>query len=160
MMRFISWFGYMPNSIFIVLVPAVCLFIFKYKKEAVFVLLTLLAGVVSSLVKLLVNRPRPLPNLVRIIEKTRQQSFPSGHVLFYVVFFGFIAFLMYRLDRLPALIRWLTGISCLLLIFLVPISRIYLGAHWFTDVLAGFLLGILCLYALIYYYLKDTPSRL
>jgi membrane-associated phospholipid phosphatase len=46
-----------------------------------------------------------------------------------------------------------TGI-CMTLIFTIPVSRIYLGAHWFTDVLGGFMLGLICLYILSYLYLK------
>lgn len=153
-MRLVSWFGYMPNSPFVVIGTAIIFFIFKYKREALFIMLTMLSGLVSSAVKLLVDRPRPLASLVRVIEKTRQQSFPSGHVIFYIVFFGFLTLLMYRLTTLPKVLRILVSMISMLLIFTVPFSRIYLGAHWFTDVLGGFLLGILCLYLLGYFYLK------
>lgn len=158
-MRGISWAGYMPNSA-IVVVGAVLLFLaFKYRREALFVFLTSLAGLVSTLVKMAVNRPRPQSSMVRIIEKTQQQSFPSGHVMFYVVFFGFIALTMFRLKQLPGMLRWFVGGICLFLIFTIPLSRIYLGAHWFTDVTAGFFLGLLCLYALSYFYLNPRKQK-
>jgi membrane-associated phospholipid phosphatase len=158
-MRLISWFGYMPNSVFLVLATALLFFILKYKREALYVLCTLLTGVVSSLIKLIVNRPRPMPSLVRIMEKTSQQSFPSGHVSFYIVFFGFLILLMYRLPSVSKFSRRVVASVCLILIFTVPVSRIYLGAHWFTDVLAGLLLGILCLYSLAYFYLSKEPPK-
>ncbi|MDP9078923.1 MAG: phosphatase PAP2 family protein [Bacteroidota bacterium] len=157
-MKLISWFGYMPGSAILIAATALLFLLFGYKKEALFVLLTALSGLVSTLVKLLVNRPRPVPTLVRVIEKTQQQSFPSGHVLFYTVFFGFLVLLMYRLAHLPKTLRILVAIISVFFLFTVPVSRIYLGAHWLTDVLAGFFLGLLSLASLSYFYLKNERS--
>ncbi len=158
-MKAVSWFGYMPNAIILVLGTAVLFFIFKYKREALFTVFTLLSGLVSTIFKFAIDRPRPLPSLVRILEKTRQQSFPSGHVVFYIVFFGFLTLLMFRLVALHKTLRLSVSCCCLLLILAVPVSRIYLGAHWFTDVLGGLLLGLLCLYTLSHFYLKAVPNR-
>lgn len=157
-MKSISWFGYMPNVIIVVICTSVFLLSVKYRREALFTVLTLLSGIITSVMKFLVNRPRPLPSLVRIIEKTTLQSFPSGHVVFYIVFFGFLLLLMYRLNRLHKVLRISISSLCVILILSVPISRIYLGAHWFTDVLGGLLLGLLCLYLLSYQYLKRAGS--
>ncbi|QTE36270.1 phosphatase PAP2 family protein [Mucilaginibacter rubeus] len=159
-MKMVSWFGYMPNSVIIVLGTALLFFLYKYKKEGLFLLSTLISGIISSIVKLIVNRPRPSETLVRIIEKTRQQSFPSGHVIFYVVFFGFLAQLMFEIAAVPKFIRASVGSICMLLIFIVPFSRIYLGAHWLTDVLGGFLLGLVILATLAYLYLKKRNIAL
>lgn len=132
----------------------------RYKKEALFVVLTLASGLVSSLVKLLVNRPRPSQDIVSVLEKTRQQSFPSGHTQFYVVFFGFMVVLMYTLKTLPVWLRLSISIFSLLMIFIIPFSRVYLGAHWFTDVLGGFMLGLICLSILSYWYLRKTGEKI
>jgi len=158
-MKLVSWFGYMPNAAILAICTALLFLIFKYKREALFTIFTMMSGLITSSVKFLVDRPRPLPSLVRIIEKTRQQSFPSGHVVFYIVFFGFLFLLMFRLTALPKVLRVSVSACCLLLILTVPISRIYLGAHWFTDVLGGLLLGLLCLYTLSYYYLKKYGNH-
>lgn len=158
-MKAISWFGYMPNSPVVVVLTAFLFFVFKHKREALFILLTLLSGFVSTIVKVLVNRPRPEAALFRVVEKTSQQSFPSGHVLFYVIFFGFLVLLMYRLTAIPKYLRTLIAIFSLLLIFTIPFSRIYLGAHWFSDVLGGFLLGINCLCVLSFLYLKNQNAK-
>ncbi|TWR28099.1 phosphatase PAP2 family protein [Mucilaginibacter achroorhodeus] len=159
LMYAISTPGYMPESVIMVLGTALIFFLFKYKKAAGFVLLTSLSGLVSTIVKAVVNRPRPSDTLVRIVKKTAQQSFPSGHVLFYVVFFGFMILLMLQLEKVPKWIRYPVIVVSTFLIFTIPISRIYLGAHWFTDVVGGFLLGLPCLYVLAYYYLRKPADR-
>jgi membrane-associated phospholipid phosphatase len=158
-MEIISMPGYMPESPIMIVCTSLVLFLFRYKKAAVFVLFTMLAGLVSTVVKALVNRPRPSDDVVRIVLKTTQQSFPSGHVLFYVVFFGFLLVLMYQLEDIPKFLRWFVIAVSLFMIFVIPLSRIYLGAHWFTDVTGGFLLGVLCLYLLSWLYLRKPAKR-
>jgi membrane-associated phospholipid phosphatase len=160
-MAFISWFGTMPWSLITVLVTALLFLLFKHKREAGFILLTLSSGVLSTVIKLLINRARPGKDVVRIIEITRQQSFPSGHTLFYTVFFGFLIIIMGNLKGLPQFIRITVMTISGFMVLTVPFSRIYLGAHWFTDVLAGAILGILSLFVLGYYYLpKKNEQRL
>jgi membrane-associated phospholipid phosphatase len=159
LMYLISTPGYMPESVIMVLTTALLFFLFKYKKAALFILLTGLSGLLSTIVKALVNRPRPSEDLVRIVLKTTQQSFPSGHVLFYVIFFGFLVLLMFQLEHIAKIIRVLVITISLLLIFTIPISRIYLGAHWFTDVLGGFLLGLPFLYLLSWLYLRKRADK-
>jgi membrane-associated phospholipid phosphatase len=157
-MKAISCFGYMPNTPIMVAATAIVFLLFKYQKEALFIVLTGLSGVVSSVIKLLIDRPRPSEPLVKIMLKTHQQSFPSGHVLFYVVFFGFLTLLMFEIKSIPKYVKIPVVVLSLLLIFTIPYSRVYLGAHWFTDVTAGFLLGLLCLYILGKFYLKRKSA--
>ena len=104
-MYLISIPGYMPESLIMIVCTSLAFFLFRYKKAAVFVLFTMVAGLISTIIKALVNRPRPSDDIVRIVLKTTQQSFPSGHVLFYVVFFGFLVVLMYQLDGIPKYLR-------------------------------------------------------
>ncbi|HEY0056771.1 MAG TPA: phosphatase PAP2 family protein [Pedobacter sp.] len=156
LMRVISYVGVFPYSMVMVLITAFVFLIFNYKKEALFICFTLISGLVSSVLKILVNRPRPTEDVVRIIEKAKNQSFPSGHVLFYVLFFGFLAVLMFNLKSIAKPLRFIIGGISLFMVFTVPFSRVYLGAHWFTDVLGGFLLGMLCLLILSYMYLRKA----
>lgn len=160
LMAFVSWFGTMPASAIMVLSTALVFFLFNCRREAVFTLLTMSSGLISTVIKLLIDRPRPTEDLVRIIEITRQQSFPSGHTLFYVVFFGFLIIVMENLKSIHRYVRIVVIVISSLMILLVPFSRIYLGAHWFTDVLGGAMLGILCLFVLGYFYLpkKEVPG--
>jgi undecaprenyl-diphosphatase len=133
---------------------ALIFYIFKFRKEALYVLLTLVSGLISALMKIIVARPRPTESLVRIVEEAKSKSFPSGHVIHYVAFFGFLLLLMYHLKSIPKVIRIIVKVLSAFMIMAVPLSRIYLGAHWFSDVLGGFLLGMICLLMLSYLYLR------
>jgi membrane-associated phospholipid phosphatase len=155
-MELISWPGYMPNSLIMVVCASALFLLFKFKREALFTLFTLFSGVISSGLKILINRPRPTEDAVRILEKAKNQSFPSGHVMFYVIFFGFMILLMYHHKIINRLLKISVITISLFLILTIPLSRVYLGAHWFTDVVAAFLLGLVGLFVLGYFYLKGS----
>jgi undecaprenyl-diphosphatase len=78
-------------------------------------------------------------------------SFPSGHTTYALVFFGLLAFLALRLIKKASIVR-LVQVLIVLLVTLVALSRIYLEAHWPSDVLGSFLFGgmLLILAILIY----------
>lgn len=158
LMKLVSYPGYVWISVTMAAVIAVAFFVFKYKKEALFTMLTLLSGLVSTIIKAAVNRARPSSDIVSVIEKTVQQSFPSGHTQFYVVFFGFMVIVMLTKRSLPKALRLVTLAVSLFLIFIIPFSRVYLGAHWFTDVLGGFLSGLICLWVLAWFYLRKRSE--
>jgi undecaprenyl-diphosphatase len=107
---------------------------------------------INVVVKDLVQRPRPTPNLVNVFAKLTSYSFPSGHVMYYLVFFGFIWFLAFTLLK-PSLKRTILLVFFGILIVLVGVSRVYLGEHWTSDVLGSYLLGSLTLAAIIQFYL-------
>ncbi|MFB9292286.1 phosphatase PAP2 family protein [Persicitalea jodogahamensis] len=157
LMKFVSWFGTRWVAISMAVGTALAFLLMRFRREALFMMLTMLSSVVAFGIKVLVNRPRPTEDLVRIVSKAENQSFPSGHTTFYVAFFGFLIFLLFRLRQIPSLIRWTVGSFSLLLILSVPFSRVYLGDHWFTDVVAGFVLGLISLVLLIYGYFR--PER-
>jgi membrane-associated phospholipid phosphatase len=116
------------------------------------------SGILDALIKSLVARPRPTARLVDIISAATGNSFPSGHVMSYVAFwdllfsFGLILFKGSPWWRITLLI--LSG----LLVLLVGPSRVYLGAHWTSDVLGAYMLGGVCLgiwlWIYLYLYLK------
>lgn len=159
LMKLISWFGVTPVATTMVLGSALIFAIIRHWREAVFTVATLLVSVITYGIKILINRPRPTEDLVNIVEKAQHQSFPSGHTSFYVVFFGFMIFLLLRNRYFNRWLRYPMVLVMLVLIFSIPVSRVYLGAHWFTDVAAGFVLGILVLWALIWGYLFKLKSK-
>ena len=150
----ISFFGELPWSLIMVLLVAAVFFLFKYRRESYFITSILLSGLVILGIKNIINRPRPTAFYVRLVEINRFQSFPSGHVMSYVLFFGFMIILMKTRKDIPFAIRqFVTYISAFLMIS-VSFSRIYLGAHWFSDTVGGFILGLICLYPLCFFYFK------
>ncbi len=102
-------------------------------------------------VKSIVDRPRPSPELVQVMMPTQGESFPSGHAVYAIVFYGFLFYLTPKLISRPVLARALQAFL-VVLIGLTMASRIYLGAHWFSDILGGLFLGGLVLTATIVIY--------
>lgn len=118
--------------------------------EAVFIFLTGSNFVVTALIKVLVARPRPpyyLLDPTDTFPLIDQYSYPSGHVLFFVVFFGFIAYLAWFYPAGRA--RMIVPALCGALILLIGPSRVYLGAHWASDVLGSYIIGTLWLVLII-----------
>lgn len=140
-MRLVSLPGFPPFSYALVAATATALWFRHCRLEAVYCLSTFLAGAFSGLIKLGVGRPRPDQQLVRVWFPLRDHSFPSGHTVHYVTFYGFLFYLAYvhlKPSRLRTLLLALMGG----LIALVGPSRIYNGQHWASDVLAAYCLGL------------------
>ena len=156
LMLAISLFGELPWSLISVLMVAAIFYFNKFKRESYFITLILCSGLIILVIKNIINRPRPTSFYVRLVEINRFQSFPSGHVLSYILFFGFLIILMKNLKTIAKGWRHVITVVSVFLIIMIAPSRIYLGAHWFTDTLGGFLLGLICLYPLAYFYLKKS----
>ena len=92
----------------------------------------------GSLLKLLIHRARPLTDYAAKIWLDKL-SFPSGHTTGATIAFGLLAYWSWL--SLPRAWSIVAAISAGILIFLVGVSRIYLGAHFPSDVVAGWLLG-------------------
>jgi len=142
-MKALSWLGTFYVAAIMVSAFSAIFFIFKYFKEGFFMLSCILSGGVSYVLKMLIDRPRPTVDFVRIVEETHYQSFPSGHVLFYTVFFGSLMIIALYSKILKISLKILIALVCSSMVVLGAVSRIYLGAHWFTDVIGGFVVGVL-----------------
>lgn len=96
-------------------------------------------AVLTRLLKLSVAAPRPLD----LYDGISAFSFPSAHTSGSVAVYGFLAVLIAR--ELPLQRRWLPYTAAALLVIPIGFSRLYLGAHWLSDVLGGLVLGLACL---------------
>lgn len=114
---------------------------------------------VSYTTKRLVMRPRPGGAEFTVVEADlRDSSFPSGHVLHYVVFWGFVCYLWSRTVKHPLLRRIPVAVVSSM-IGTVGISRVYLGHHWLTDVLGSYSLGSGILLSLIGLHTRHANSQ-
>lgn len=162
LMRVVSWPGFPPQSR--VLPPAIAATIiaFGYPLEGLFQLLAWGTGGISFVVKRSMRRARPTAGETRIrvvAANIGGSSFPSGHVINYIGVYGFLAYLVHTWVR-PAGLRRVARGMLIGLIGLVGPSRVYLGHHWFTDVLASYLLGTSYLIGLITVYRRVKVALL
>ena len=119
---------------------SICLLLLiKNKKVGISVLLNLiLASLINYILKQILQRPRPIE--YRIIDENGY-SLPSGHSMVSMAFYGYLIYLIYRHIN-NKYIKWSLITLLSLLIISIGISRIYLGVHYTSDVLAGFLVAI------------------
>jgi undecaprenyl-diphosphatase len=126
-----TWFLFVATTIVIVGFA-----LRKWGREAKLFALTMIgASLLNISLKLAFKRPRPVPFFDLTMPET--YSFPSGHALTSCVFFGALAaFLTARMkNRRTRIVVW---IVCVAMFLLIGFSRIYLGVHYTTDVIAGF----------------------
>ena len=140
-MRALTELGNAPLALVFWLLPVVLLFVAGLRWESVMTLVSVIGvSLLSQVAKLIVGRPRPDGSVVHVFSLTSDYSFPSGHVLFYIGLVGFLWFLAYTLlkrSRRRTLALWVLGA----MVALIGVSRIYLGAHWASDVFGSYLLG-------------------
>ena len=134
--KFITNFG---GAIFLVIATITLFIVIKNKKIGISILSNLaIVTVLNQLIKRILQRPRPTE--YRIIEETGY-SFPSGHSMVSMAFYGYFIYLIYKYVK-NKYVKWISIILLSLLICLIGISRIYLGVHYTSDVLGGFLIAI------------------
>ena len=148
-MRAASWPGFPPQSRIIPPLVIGGWLARGRRREATFQLAAWGGALISTVVKSVARRPRPLPPQVQVVvAPLGGSSFPSGHVLTYVGFYGFLAYLISVEIRSPV-VRDAGVASLAALLALVGPSRIQQGHHWATDVAASYLLGLAYLLALV-----------
>jgi len=119
-----------------------CLFWIYKKKQLILPFLIVIAGagIMTIIIKALVDRSRPGANLALYIEKL--SSFPSAHAALILAFIGFLAYCFWRFDFLLKT-KIILSVVFGPLILLVGFSRIYLGVHFTSDIIAGYLTGLM-----------------
>jgi membrane-associated phospholipid phosphatase len=152
LLKIISWAGDAPQAFIIPLIIILLLYASGLHWEALASLAAaVLVSVLNVMLKVAIHRPRPAADLVHVTSNFGSYSFPSGHVMFYTGFFTFICFLAYTLLK-PSLKRTFLIALFGIHVLLVGASRIYLGAHWFSDVIGAYLIGFVALIGFITLY--------
>ena len=151
--KFITNFG---GAIFLIILTITLFILIKNKKIGLSIILNLviITGL-NQILKYILQRPRPTE--YRLIEETGF-SFPSGHSMVSMAFYGYLIYLIYKYVKNKYL-KWISIVLLSTLICSIGISRIYLGVHYTSDVLGGFLISLsyLIVYTLIVnrYLLED-----
>ena len=134
--KFITNFG---GAIFLIVLTIVLFILIKNRKIGLSIFSNLvIITVLNQLLKNILQRPRPTE--YRIIEETGY-SFPSGHSMISMAFYGYLIYLIYKYVK-SKYVKWTSIVLFSILICSIGISRIYLGVHYTSDVLGGFLISI------------------
>ena len=110
--------------------------------------------VAMFLMKFFLQRERPL---VPLIAKVHGYSFPSGHTFTSVTFYGIIAYIIYKNVK-SKILKWVLIGACIILIFFVGFSRVYLRLHYASDVIAAFCLGLIWLLLAKWFLVKTEEN--
>ncbi|HSI20432.1 MAG TPA: phosphatase PAP2 family protein [Verrucomicrobiae bacterium] len=121
-------------------------YLLGYPREAFLISICFLVLPLNLLLKEIFHRPRPAKEKHAILVRTRGKSFPSGHTMCSTAIYGFNVFLLAALTQYSP--QLLIG-SAFGLLTLIGISRTYVGAHWFTDVLCGWSAGTIIVLLLV-----------
>lgn len=134
--KFITNFG---GAIFLIILTIVLFFVIKNRKIGLSIFSNLvIVTVLNQLLKRILQRPRPTE--FRIIEETGY-SFPSGHSMISMAFYGYLIYLICKYVK-NKYVKWISILLLGILICSIGISRIYLGVHYTSDVLGGFLISV------------------
>ena len=134
--KFVTNFG---GAIFLVVLTITLFVLIKNKKIGISILSNLvIITILNQLLKKILQRSRPTE--FRIVEETGY-SFPSGHSMVSMAFYGYLIYLIYKYVK-NEYVKWCSIVLLSILICSIGISRIYLGVHYTSDVLGGFLVSI------------------
>ncbi|MBI2595777.1 phosphatase PAP2 family protein [Candidatus Daviesbacteria bacterium] len=149
-MRIVSYIGDGGIRAVSIIGAFLAFFLIGRQREAIFIFISGTGSILLSLiVKFFVLRPRPDLLTGQNSYFDPSFSYPSGHALFVVGFYGFLLFLtITNTSFRKTLPGKLLIVLFSMLIVLIGVSRIYLGMHWFSDVLGSYLLGSIWLFVI------------
>lgn len=129
-----------------------------HRMAALLTAITLLGLPLNMIIKEWVGRPRPDGTLVSVVLPTIGLSFPSGHAMASTMLYGFLAALAWMHVKTPShRLQAAAGFAGTAI--MVSISRVYLGAHWISDVIGGWTAGLVCLVVLVEIYRFKRPPE-
>lgn len=135
----------------IVIIGGIIFWMSMGRLEGMALIFSGLISAINGLFKILVGRPRPAADLVNVFVTETGKSFPSGHAFFSVVVLGMMAYLII-IHQTKRYLKVLTVAVFIVVILWIGASRIYLGVHWISDVLGGYVIGSLFLALEIWLY--------
>ena len=147
-------FGDKGGIIVAVLLALVLYLLFKQKEATIwFAATVVLSLALNTVIKVIIGRERPDIHRLAAFANEAGKSFPSGHSIFATIIFGSIFFIcLGKLKNRSSKI--LLGILCIILIALIMFSRIFVGVHYPSDTIGGFLEGISILLLTYHTYIK------
>lgn len=141
--QFMKSMTFIGNSVgYFLLVPIITLFFIikkTWRLSLEITIVLILSSGLNIVLKKIISRPRP-PEINRLVFADFT-SFPSGHAMSAITFYGFIIYLSYILIK-KYWLKYSIIIICSLMVFLIGFSRVYLGVHYPSDILAGYSAGI------------------
>lgn len=138
-MQTISMFGTLPALVSLSLIVIAWLLKVKSHRRLYAFVATMAGGaLLNALMKLYYHRARPDSPLVM----AHGYSFPSGHSMGSMCFFGSLAYVIFFTIERRHVLRIVAVVACALAVLAIGASRIYLGVHYFTDVVAGYAAGL------------------
>lgn len=151
--KIITTFAGIP---FMLVIGIVILLLKKLKHKRFLIIANIVNDVIlNTILKLTFKRERPLD--IMLVEETGY-SFPSGHTMIAIIFYGYIIYLITK-SKYSKKIKIIINTILSVLIFLIGVSRIYLGVHYTTDVIASYLLGISYLIVFTHYTNKYLENK-
>ena len=136
--RTLTYLGWYPVAVALTLAAMAVLLVQRRRVDALLLGIVVSSALLTHPLKALVGRPRPDYAIIEPIP--HGMGFPSGHATFAILMGGIVIYLAWRYVANPWL-RWGMAAGLALLMLGVGVSRVYLGVHWPSDVLGGYLFG-------------------
>ena len=156
MTNFMLFMSHLGSAITLIVLTIAFILLLKNKTNSKFIAINLvLVFVINRILKLVIARPRP--EVLQIVQESGY-SFPSGHSMVATGFYGFLIYLIYK-EVKNKKIKYPLIVFLSILILLIGISRIYLGAHYATDVIGGCIIGAVYLAFFIKYGYKKIAKK-
>ena len=140
-------FSFLGTEIFIILFCLINIIINK-SRGVIITIIVFSSTLLNQALKIIIRRPRPDINPLAI---ERSFSFPSGHTMIMIVIGGILLYLLWQ-EKGSKLKKIVLTIIISLVALTVMFSRIYLGVHYFSDIIGGITSGLLFLFISYYYY--------
>ena len=150
-------FSYIGNTISVIIM-CIALILFsktRWKYGVVTSIGVIISCIINNILKVLFARERP--NIIQLVKETNY-SFPSGHAMINMTLYILLAILIYNNIKNKKS-KYILIFVCILIPIIIGISRVYLGVHYITDVIAGWIAGLLIAVITYQIYIKTKNKE-